>query len=251
MRTRSLRAAARARYRQQAAQDEKTSPRRSPSACVHPPHHFTGGGKEHAAAAEPASHFGTAVNEPAVASALPLKDSLRGAWAQTSETALMRQARTLYEDGVVPIRDLAQLVGVSVRTLYHHVHKRGWRRRRSAVPRDPAKSERQRRRYQARKAMRPPRPNGLRARDPDGAAVAEAVCREAADHASAALSQASAEAAARRALRVLDLLEGALGDFARLRNALAKQGGRPAAERLALTLLHLILRQCGRLVARP
>ena len=46
-------------------------------------------------------------------------------------TPLTQQARALYEGGVVPVRELARLCGVSTRTLYYHVHKHGWRRRRS------------------------------------------------------------------------------------------------------------------------
>ena len=51
-------------------------------------------------------------------------------------TPLTLEARALYEGGVVPVRALARLCGVSLRTLYNYVHQQGWRRRRSAVPRD-------------------------------------------------------------------------------------------------------------------
>ena len=64
-------------------------------------------------------------------------------------TPLTHEARALYEGGVVPVRELARLCGVSVAGLYYHIRKQRWRRRRSAVPRDRAKSERQRQRYRA------------------------------------------------------------------------------------------------------
>ena len=73
-------------------------------------------------------------------------------------TPLTRQARALYEGGVVPVRELARLCGVSVRTGSTIICTS------SAggggaphVPRDLAKSERQKQRYRALKALRPGR----------------------------------------------------------------------------------------------
>jgi hypothetical protein len=92
-------------------------------------------------------------------------------------TLITHEARALYEGGVVPVRALARLCGVSLRTLYHHVHAQGWRRRSSSVPRDVAKSERQKARYRERMALLPPRPRGLKARDPAGRQDAESQTR--------------------------------------------------------------------------
>jgi hypothetical protein len=101
----------------------------------------------------------------------------------------------------VPVRELARLCGVSVAGLYYHIRKHRWRRRRSDVPRDLAKSERQKARYRALKVLRPAAPRGLKARDPDGQALALAAAERAGALSGAALSWALArqETEARRA----------------------------------------------------
>ena len=114
----------------------------------------------------------------------------------------------------MPVRALARLCGVSLRTLYYHVHKQGWRRRRSDVPRDLAKSERQRRRYRELKALRPAAPRGLKARDPDGQAQALAALERAAALSGAALSRALARQETEAKARMLSLLTQALRDLA-------------------------------------
>jgi hypothetical protein len=140
-------------------------------------------------------------------------------------TPLTQQARALYEGGVVPVRALARICGVSVAGLYYHVRRQGWRRRRSAVARDQAKAQRQRQRYLARKALRPPRPRGLKARDPAGEAQALAAARQAAALAGAALGQAIARQDAEARARMLAILTGAL------RALRAADGGAPRPAR--------------------
>jgi hypothetical protein len=122
----------------------------------------------------------------------------------------------------VPVRELARLCGVSIRTLYHHVNKQGWRRRRSSVPRDPAKSERQKRRYRALKALRPARPGGLKARDADGQARALAAVERGAALAGPALSQALARQDAEACARILAVLSKAMRDLALARGLIEK-----------------------------
>ena len=129
-------------------------------------------------------------------------------------TPLTRQARALYEGGVVPVRELARLCGVSVPGLYYHIRKQRWRRRRSAVPRDPAKSERRKRRYRAMKAMQQAAPRGLKARDPDGQAQALARAERASALSGAALSRALARQEAEAKARILSLMTRALRDLA-------------------------------------
>jgi hypothetical protein len=129
-------------------------------------------------------------------------------------TLLTHEARALYEGGVVPVREIARLCGVSVRTLYHHVHARGWRRRRSSVPRDGAKSERQRARVVAAKNLRAPMSRGLKARDPDGQARALVAARRAAELAGAALAKAIARQDAESQARMLTMLARAMRDLA-------------------------------------
>jgi hypothetical protein len=48
--------------------------------------------------------------------------------------ALVTEARRLYEDTNVPVRDIAALVGLSERTFYTRVHKWKWRMRCDRIP---------------------------------------------------------------------------------------------------------------------
>ena len=133
---------------------------------------------------------------------------------ESNLTLLSLQARALYEARVVPVREVARLCGVSVAGLYYHVRRQGWLRRRALVSRDKAKSERQRLRYQALKAARPPAPRGLKARDPDGQAHALAKVDRAAALAGAALSRALARQDAESRARTLTMLGRAVRDVA-------------------------------------
>jgi hypothetical protein len=51
-------------------------------------------------------------------------DSARG-----GETTLTARVRALYEDGLVPVREIAQLCGVTERTLYKYAARGRWRKR--------------------------------------------------------------------------------------------------------------------------
>ena len=93
------------------------------------------------------------------------------------------------------------------------MHKQGWRRRRSDVPRDPAKSERQRRRYQELKVLRPAAPRGLKARDPDGQARALALAERATALSGAALARALARQETEAKARILAIMTQALRDL--------------------------------------
>jgi hypothetical protein len=138
----------------------------------------------------------------------------RDATSNVALTPLTGEARALYEGGVVPVRELARLCGVSLRTLYHHVHAQGWTRRRASVPRDGAKSERQKARYRERSALLPPRPRGLKARDPEGQARALVEAKRAAALAGAALAKAIARQDAESQARTLTLAARAMRDLA-------------------------------------
>jgi hypothetical protein len=140
---------------------------------------------------------------------------------EVEHSLLTHQARALYEAGVVPVRAVARLCGVSLRTLYHHVHKQGWRRRRSSVPRDAAKSERQKRRYRDLKALQPATPRGLKARDPAGHTRALALADRAAALSGAALSRALARQDAEAKARILSILTRALRDLTLARDGVA------------------------------
>ena len=54
------------------------------------------------------------------------------------DTPLTMQVRALYEDTVVPVREIARLAGVTERTLYKYVQRGGWRRRHRCLARDQA-----------------------------------------------------------------------------------------------------------------
>jgi hypothetical protein len=94
------------------------------------------------------------------------------------------------------------------------VHRHGWRRRRPAVPRAAKKAARQRQRYLAQKALRPPPRRGLKARDPQGEAMAATLCERASALSQAALLRALARRDAEADARVLAILARALRDIA-------------------------------------
>jgi AcrR family transcriptional regulator len=100
-------------------------------------------------------------------------------------TPLTAKARALYEGRVVPVRDIAKLCGVSVATLYHHAHKRGWTMRNAAPVKGGAR-DKDRRRAQ-RNALVPKSPGGLMSR----AVVAPGVSVRDPQQQEAALAQAS------------------------------------------------------------
>jgi hypothetical protein len=134
-----------------------------------------------------------------------------GGWSDGGTTPLTAKARALYEGGVVPVRAIARLCGVSVRTLYHHAHKRGWTMRNAAPVKGGAR-ERDRRRAQ-RNALLPKAPGGLLsrgARDPQREANAHARARHAQTLADEAYAQAIARRASEAELRVLSALVQAL-----------------------------------------
>ncbi|MEA2981273.1 MAG: hypothetical protein QOF09_3096, partial [Alphaproteobacteria bacterium] len=135
-------------------------------------------------------------------------------------TPLTHEARALYEGRVVPVREVARLCGVSVAGLYYHIRKHRWRRRRSAVPRDLAKSERQKRRYRELKALREAAPRGLKARDPGGQVRALAAAERAGALSGAALSRALARQETEAKARMLSIMSKALRDLALARDGM-------------------------------
>lgn len=142
-------------------------------------------------------------------------------------TLVTHQARALYEAGVVPVRDIARLCGVSLRTLYDHVNGKGWTRRRASVPSDLAKSERQKARYRAMRALSPARPRGLKASDPEGQARALAAAERAGALAGAALAKAIARQDAEAQARMLAMLTRAMRDLALARGLIEKRRQKP------------------------
>src|SRR5690242_6441920 len=64
--------------------------------------------------------------------------------ARSGDATLMERVRALYEGGVVPVREIAALVGVCERTLYKYARRLGWTPRVTRRPGDgrPTAAER-------------------------------------------------------------------------------------------------------------
>ena len=178
--------------------------------------------------------------------------------------SLTDRVRALYEDSVVPVREIAALAGVTERTLYKYVAKGGWRRRyarrgeaaaaanrgrgHTAVPGfAPAKGAGGR--FIAREDAGKSHARGLKALDPVGAREAAQRCDRAAvraeDASTAALAAAARRREVRRAesqLRAFALLNAALVDLVKMQTE-AGGAGTPQARRVAAHLLAVILRQ--------
>jgi hypothetical protein len=187
-------------------------------------------------------------------------------------SSLTEQVRALYEDSVVPVRELAGIAGVSERTLYKYVQKGDWRRRYVRIARDGAVAAANRgRSHKAAPGFAPakgaggrfirredagkPHPRGLKALDPQGAREAAAGC----DRAGALAQEATAAALLRRRrvaaeknsqaqVRAFELLAAALLDLIK-RQIETESAGPPRARRLAArigaAILRLMMWLCG------
>lgn len=142
--------------------------------------------EENAPTPDPSSlRFGGQAPSPRVASA-------RGGGEQTDLTTRVRE---LYETSAVPVREIAQLVGVTERTIYKYVIKQNWKRRYAGRGAEAGRANRGRRwqraaghepvkgaggRFIARADANKPVATGLKATDPQGRARAEVACATAA-----------------------------------------------------------------------
>jgi hypothetical protein len=165
------------------------------------------------------------------------------ALAQADKPTLTERVRALYEDSIVPVRDIAALVGVTERTIYKYARKGGWRQRHLCLARAAGG------RFIPRADQDKPHAQGLKALDPEGAQRAAQACDRAEALSAQALAQAASAAFSRAAraqaeknmaaqLRALDLLTGALLDLAKTENAVS---GRPSARlgrRLQAAIFH-------------
>jgi len=136
--------------------------------------------------------------------------------------------RGLFEDTVLPVRDIAAIAGVSERTIYRYARKNGWRlrypgrvvggRKRRGQPRPPRSGPPQPRgaggRYVTSAEAGGPHASGLKVLDPQGAARAMAACEAAGAEAQAAFARALAERDAQTQTRVHVLLLHILRDLA-------------------------------------
>jgi len=174
-----------------------------------------------------------------------------------NETDLTARVRALYEDSAVPVAKIAALAGVTERTIYKYVAKRGWKRRYCWAPpgsdQDLAAAPRGRRwrpspnfapakgagsRFIRREDKDKPIAVGLKATDPGGASHAAAACGRAA--LLAALAQAKAEQAQRseRRIRAIDCTNGVLKNLRAYREARKTKGLRGSgADRIEQLLM--------------
>ena len=247
----SLRAQAREHYKEAAARTDSTST--SESANTPLPNPPPQGGREQTGlAARVAPELRAPHSECATADASP-------------SLSLTERVRALYEDSVVPVREIARLAGVTERTIYKYAHKERWTPRVTWLARDGTAAELPARgvagRFIRREDVGKSYPRGLKALDPDGATQAAAACVRAGKLSHDAVAQAHAKAQSRAArvrsardvaayLRTLELLTGSLVELAKWRAELRADlrfglGGRASAraERHATHLEHAILNQ--------
>jgi hypothetical protein len=172
---------------------------------------------------------------------------------------LLDRVRDIYENTIVPVREIARLVGVTERTLYKYVDRHGWARRHVCIARDEAVRSANRGRLLAprsgfdrakgaggrfvtRDETAPPHQAGLKALDPLGAERVIADCEEARRLSDTAITEAVANATVQEALalagrereaaaRVLTEAAGVLRQAARLASARLSQPRRETIER--------------------
>jgi hypothetical protein len=192
--------------------------------------------------------------------------------AASADTLLTEHVRALYEGSVIPVCEIARLIGVSDRMIYQYARRGGWRRRRTclacAAAFAAAKAGRVARRrpgfvpakgaggrFIRREDVGKPFQRGLKAHDPQGAAAAAAACARAGviaeEAAAAAVADAQARAAREQAareaqawMRTFERLMELFVDLAKFRAELGdERSGETAkrAHRLAASLQHAVL----------
>ena len=120
-------------------------------------------------------------------------------------TLFTLRVRALYEDSIVPMREIARLAGVHERTLYKYARKCGWRRRNARAGCEKITKHR---------ALR-----GLKSRDPAEAARATAALDRAMALSDQALRRARALREAGVNVRTLAILMRMMRDLAAIEDA--------------------------------
>ena len=193
----------------------------------------------------------------AVARAQDLGAAEASASADTSaDTPLTTRVRTLYEDTIVPVAEIARLAGVTERTIYKYAQRRGWRPRVRRLAKGAGG------RFIPLADAGLPVAAGLKALDPDGALLAATRCAQAAivsDNASAAALVVARRRAARKAVelsarsreRALAHLSRGLTQIAKIREELRGQTkAAPGLLALAVRLEHALLDHMARVWGR-
>jgi hypothetical protein len=150
--------------------------------------------------------------------------------------SLTERVRVLYEETVVPVREIARLAGVTERTIYKYARKERWTPRLTRLSLDGTAAGLPARGAGARfipgEEAGKPFATGLKATDPAGAERASAACVRAGELSDAAVARAESDAQSRTARakalrdratyeRTLELLAGAFVDLMRF------EAGRP------------------------
>jgi len=163
-----------------------------------------------------------------------------------SAPSLTERVRALYQDSVVPVREIARLAGVTERTIYKYARQQGWRPRLARLARGAG--------------------GRFKALDPAAAAVAASRCALAGRRSDQAVAAAAAAAQARAArARAARLNRARLAAFASLNRTLATlreieaRGGATtggaatggAAARATICTANALLDQIERLRAPP
>jgi hypothetical protein len=130
---------------------------------------------------------------------------------------LTEKVRALYENSAVPVAEIAQLAGVTERTIYKYAQKGGWKARYAWIDRGginrrrgwcanegfaPAKGAGSR--FIRRADKDKPCAAGLKAVDPEGAACAASACDEAAVLSGQAQREAEAEQRSERLIKAIE-----------------------------------------------
>jgi hypothetical protein len=161
----------------------------------------------------------------------------------------MAHVRRMYEDSIIPVRDIAQHAGVTERTLYKYAHKQNWTPRYAWMPdgaRPPARPGRRRwthaeakhharagqlapakgagGRFIRRDAIGEPFAQGIKALDAAGRAAVAQSCAEAARVAERAGLEAECRSAQQATLEALEWLNQGLRQLKRLTDAARKAG---------------------------
>jgi len=162
-----------------------------------------------------------------------------GEGQQAQAPSLVARVQALYEDSAVPVREIAQLAGVTERALYKYARKGGWRQRYAVKPRGEAAAAGNRgRRWQRapghdgvkgaggrfvpRAEAGRPVAQGLKALDPKAREQASVACAAAGSRAAKARAKADAAQVWKVRLAAIKAVSAAMAAYNRFRATRAK-----------------------------
>ncbi|HVG51896.1 MAG TPA: hypothetical protein VM867_09710, partial [Xanthobacteraceae bacterium] len=181
-------------------------------------------------------------------------------------TSLTARARALYEDTVVPVREIARFCGVTERTILKYARKGNWKPRYHWIAGEAGVRHRRWQpaekfapvkgagaRFIAREDAGKPFAVGLKATDPQGAARAAEECVQAEELAAQAQADAARERLKDKALAALEAVSKAIADINDYRRKRARQAERDARfEQAALPREgHFVWRDGMQVIVRP